>query len=476
VIDAMRPLDAMFWYAEDGTSHMHIGCCAVFAGPGPTIEDVTNLIGSKLPRLIRYRQKVKAVPGGLGLPVWVDDARFDLTQHVRRIGLPPPGGDAELEAVMSELMSHELDRRRPLWEAWMVEGLSGARWALISKVHHCMVDGIAGADLMAAILDADDDAVLPPIEAWSPQPEPSAAALAAAAAAKVVLGPLRTMASLGTRPQPLRRTMEQVGHVATGLAGLTRLLVTRPRPVSMAGAIGPRRRWVVARCSLDDVKAVKRALGGSVNDVVLAAVTGAFRAALLGRGEHVGSDAVLRSLVPVSVRRAGDRSPNNQVSLMIAELPIGIADRFARYRAVTAQMAALKSSHEVDAGQAVITGAAAVPPVLFAVVVRATVAMMRRFHQQVFNTVTTNVPGPQFPLYALGRQMLEYLPFVPLTEGMPTGVAILSYNGQVAFGITADDDKIPDAGDIARHVEEEVDLLRQGIERRSAAGRRRHHV
>jgi diacylglycerol O-acyltransferase len=230
----------------------------------------------------------------------------------------------------------------------------------------------------------------------------------------------------------------------------------------------------VARCPLDDVKAVKEALGGSVNDVMLAAVTGAFRAVLIDRGEQVPSDAVLRSLVPVSVRRAGDRSPNNQVSLMIAELPIGVADRLARYRAVTAQMAELKVSHEVEAGQAVTAGAAAVPPLLFALVVRATMVSMRRFHQRVFNTVTTNVRGPQFPLYALGRQMLEYLPFVPLTEGMPTGVAILSYNGQVTFGITADADSVPDADGIAGHVEAEVGLLLQGIGHRPAARRRRH--
>jgi diacylglycerol O-acyltransferase len=475
VIDAMRPLDAMFWYAEDGTSHMHIGCCAVFAGPAPSMTELTGLIASKLPRLLRYRQKVKAVPGGLGLPVWVDDAHFDLTHHVRRTAVPPPGGDAELQDVISELMSHELDRRRPLWEAWMVEGLAGGRWALISKVHHCMVDGISGADLMAAILDADANAHVSAREPWTPRREPSGAALAASALGRVVVAPLGAVASWGRRPPAVRRTVERAGQVLTGLGGLSRLLVTRPRPVAMAGPIGPRRRWVVARCPLDDLLAVKRALGGSVNDVMLAAVTGAFRAVLLGRGERVASDAVLRTLVPVSVRRADDRSPNNQVSLMIAELPIGVADRLARYRAVTAQMAELKSSHEIEAGQAVTAGAAVVPPLLFAVVVRATMAMMRRFDQRVFNTVTTNVRGPQFPLYALGCQMLEYLPFVPLTEGMPTGVAILSYNGQVTFGITADADSVPDAGEIARHVEDEVRLLLQSAGQRPAATRRRRH-
>jgi diacylglycerol O-acyltransferase len=470
----MSPLDAMFWYAEDGTSHMHIGCCAVFAGPSPTLQEVTELIGSKLPRLVRYRQRVKTVPGGLGLPVWVDDAHFDLARHVRRTAVAPPGGDAELEETMSELMSHELDRRRPLWEAWLVGGLAGDRWALISKVHHCMVDGISGADLMAAILDADGDAVPPAPQPWSPRPEPSAPVLATAAVGRAVLGPIRAVVSWGARPVSVRRTAAQAGHVVAGLGGLSRLILSRPRPVSLSGAIGPARRWVVARCSLDEVKAVKQAFGGSVNDVVLAAVTGAFRAVLLGRGDAVPSDAVLRALVPVSVRRADDRSPNNQVSLMIAELPIGIADRLARYRAVTAQMAELKASHEVEAGQAVTAGAAAVPPLLFALVVRATMAMMRRLDQRVFNTVTTNVRGPQFPLYALGREMLEYLPFVPLTEGMPTGVAVLSYNGQVTFGVTADADTIPDAADIARHVEAEVHLLAHGSGRRPTPRRRRH--
>jgi diacylglycerol O-acyltransferase / wax synthase len=460
-MDVMSPLDALFLHMEDGVSHMHIGSCAVFEGPPPGIDELARLIESKLPQLKCYRQKVRFVPGMLGHPVWVDDAHFNLGFHLRHSALPPPGSQTDLENLMGRLMSQELDRHRPLWEAWMIEGLADERWALISKVHHCMVDGISGTDLMALLLDADRDAATGTIAAWVSEHEPSDAQLALTAMAHMVLEPARAV--LDRRLWRLNPTAawKELSTLAGGAGSLAMRLLSPVRPVSIEGHIGPHRRWAVGRCRLADAKAIRAALGGSVNDVVLAAITGAFRSVLIERGDPVDEGVVLHSLVPVSVRPANDHTPNNQVSLIVAELPVGVADPVARLHSVSAQMARLKSSHQVDAGAAVVAGARLVPPALFALVARSTMSAVRRMPQPFLNTITTNVPGPQQPLYALGREMVEYLPFVPISEGIRVGVAILSYNGRLSFGVTGDYDGAPDIGFMAGQIESEMAVLRR---------------
>ncbi len=461
----MSPLDALFLQVEDGISHMHIGSCAIFEGPAPSIGEVTRLIGSKLPRLTRYRQKVRFVPGGLGRPVWVDAPDFDLDHHVRHSAVPPASGDDALERLMGRLMSQELDRRRPLWEVWMIEGLGDGRWALISKVHHCMVDGIAGTDLIATMLDADREAAVAEAEPWNPSPEPSGLELAVRAAARLATDPARRLARLSPRDLGPRAVFHRVGEVAGGLRSFARVIAP-VRPMSITGPIGPHRRWSAGRCRLDEVKAISRAFGCSVNDVMLSAVTGALRSALLDRDEPVADDLVVRSLVPVSVRRPGDRTANNQVSLIIAELPVGIVDPLSRLSGVSDLMARLKASHEATAGAAVLAGAELVPPALVAAGVRASTAVLRRHPQRTINTVTTNVPGPQFPLFALGREMVEYLPYVPLAEGVRLGVAIISYNGRISWGVTGDDDGAPDVHLMAQRIEAEIAGLGQLSRRR----------
>jgi WS/DGAT/MGAT family acyltransferase len=249
------------------------------------------------------------------------------------------------------------------------------------------------------------------------------------------------------------------------------------RQVSIEGPIGPHRRWAPALCSLADAKAIRKALGGSVNDVVLTAISGGFRALLLQRGDVV-ENLVVRTLVPVSRRRPGDHTWNNQVSLILADLPVGIADPVERLQAVRAQMATLKESHQVNAGEAVVAAAEFLPPALLAFGAQATMAMMRRSPQRVLNTVTTNVPGPQYPLFALGREMIEYMPFVPLSQGVRIGVAILSYNGKLTFGITGDYDTAPDVRYMATQIETEMNVLRSRAGRRktTATGRRLEEV
>jgi diacylglycerol O-acyltransferase / wax synthase len=458
-MDRLSSLDAVFVNAEDGVSHMHVGSCAIFAGPPPPFADVVALIDSKLPRLPRYRQKLRMVPGGLAHPVWIDDADFSIDYHVRHTALPPPGGEAELEHLMGRLMSQELDRQRPLWETWVVEGLSDGRWALISKAHHCMVDGVSGTDMMAVLLDAQPDAPITPPDRWEPQPAPTDLALALDAMRQLVVMPVRQAGAIAAQLRRPRAAIKRAGEVAAGVRSLSRYVVPAP-PLSVEGAIGPHRRYAAARCTLDEIRAIRSAFGGSVNDVVLAVISGAFRDVLLERGDPVDGVS-FRSLVPVSVRRPGDSTPNNQVSLIIAELPIGVADPVARLAAVRTQMAGLKTSHQVDAGEAITTTAELAPPLLQAMTVWGVTALLRRTPQHLVNTVTTNVPGPQYPLFALGRGMLEYLPYVPLSSGVRIGIAILSYNGHIAFGVTGDYDTATDVHEMAERIEAQVHTLHE---------------
>jgi diacylglycerol O-acyltransferase / wax synthase len=459
MIESMRPLDALFLHGEDGISHMHIGSCAIFEGPTPSFGDLKSLVESKLPRLVRYRQTIRFVPAGLGHPVWVDDVDFDLDHHVHHVGLPKPGGEGDLGDLMSTVMSRELDRHRPLWEMWVVEGLGDERWALIAKVHHCMIDGVAGTDMIANLLDRERATTVDPPEPWKPKHEPSGLLLATDAAARMIATPWRVamaVATSGVRPGNLIRG---VGTLAAGLRLVGAELVRPEDQVPIAGTIGPDRRWAAASCSLDDIRAVRAALGGSVNDVVLSSVTGALRQMFIRRGEAVDGVTV-RSLVPVSVRPTEDHRANNQFSLVIAELPVGVADQRERLTRIRQQMVALKASPETAAVGVIVAAIGLFPPV-FNVGVRSIMKVMRRVPQHVVNTVTTNVPGPQMPLYALGRELLECLPFVPLTEGVRVGVAILSYNGRVAFGVTGDFDTVPEVRFIADEIVAEVRSLRK---------------
>lgn len=457
-VDRMSPLDATFLYAEDGTNHMHIGSCAVFEGPSPSLEALVTMVESKLHLLPRYRQRVRFVPAGLGHPVWMDDPELDIRAHVRRTSLPAGGGDAELERLMARLMSEELDRRRPLWEAWLVTGLPGDRWALISKVHHCMVDGISGTGLMAAMLDADRDGSshggLPPASPdWTPARAPTATELTLDALGRLVMQPARVMAGWVADLGRPKRTWARVQGNLAGLGSLRSRIARHTPKRSIEGTIGRSRSWAVARCELADLKAIRSAFGGSVNDVALAVVTAAFRQELLTRHDGVAPTDVMRALVPVSRRAEGDRTTNNQVSMMIAELPIGCDAPLDRLHSITGQMAALKASHQSDAAAAAFDASALVPPAIVAATVKTATAVMHAMPQHLLHTVVTNVPGPQLPLYAMGREMVEYLPFVPVSEGIRIGVAVLSYHGRVAFGLTGDLDSVPELRSMAEQIE-----------------------
>lgn len=451
-MDHMNPLDSMFLDVEDGTTHMHIGSCSIFEGPAPRFQEIVSLIAGKLALIPRYRQKVRVVPGGIDRPVWVDDPHFDLEYHVRHSALPAPGSEADLNALMGRLMSQELDRHRPLWEVWMVEGLPDEQWAIISKVHHCMVDGVSGTDLIATLLDATRDASPPATATWTPAAEPSDLQLVAESLGHLTLIPAEQARALRSLVRTPRRAATKLRETVEGLRSLVDRQVLPQPALSTQGVIGPHRRWAAAQAELASIKTIKTAFGGTVNDVVLAVIAGAFRDLLTARGEDPDR-VVLRSLVPVSIRPVGDSAPNNQVAAMIAALPIGIADPLERLAAVRREMEQLKRSHQAEATGAFTTLAGFAAPALLAFVLRAAGAMGRERPQRSVDTVTTNVAGPQHPLYAAGRQMVAYLPFVPLAQGVRIGVAIMSYNGAVSFGVTGDYDSVPDLEPFCRSIE-----------------------
>ena len=443
--------DASFLHLEDGVSHMHIGSIALFEGPAPPYDELVEHVLSKLPEVPRYRQCAHFLPLALGRPVWVDDPHFNLRYHLRRTALPEPGGDDELRLLVGRVMSQRLDRDKPLWEMWMVEGLSANRWALVSKVHHAIVDGVAGAELLSAILDEERE---PSGDAapgdWKPERQPSGPELAAGAVLERIASPFGGIRSVvGAPRQALELAAATAGGVMT-LAGV----VNPPPASSLNGPIGPHRRWDWARSELSDVKRIRDALGGTVNDVVLTAIAGGFRELLASRGESTQRD--VRTLVPVSVRASGDREYNNRVSAIFANLPVGIEDPVERLAAMHEQMDQLKRSHSAVAGDVLVGLSGFAPAMLLSLGLRAASRMPQRSVQ----TVTTNVPGPQKTLYAAGRRMLEAFPYVPLAGRVRIGVAIFSYDGGLHFGVTGDWDQAPDIGVLCRGIETSMaDLL-----------------
>lgn len=466
-IERLGVLDAEFLHLEDERQQMHIAGLCIFEGPPPSQEEVTRLFTAKLGLIPRYRRRIRFLPLQIGRPVWVDDPDFDLSYHVRRTTLQPPGDDAALCALMGHLMSQLLDRSRPLWEVWIVDGLEGGRWALVSKVHHSMVDGVSGVDLTAVLLDTAPDSPLPAVAPWVPAPEPSRVA--------EVLDAWRGLAH-DTR-RIARSAVAMTKHPATamrglrdswgGLATFTRRLVNL-RMGALQGNVGRHRSYTHVSASLADVQVIRKALGGTVNDVVLAAVTGGYRALLQAQTGHPET-ARIRSLVPVSTR-ASDKHGllDNRVSALLCDLPVDVADPEQRLHAIRAEMESLKASHMAEAGAQVVDLGALAPPFVVGPLTHLAMQIMHHVPQRVFATVTTNIPGPRVPLYCLGRKMLEWCPYVPIGQGLRVGIAILSYAGRLAFGITSDPDTIQDASVLARGIVQGLAELLERAQRQAA--------
>ncbi len=461
-MEKMSALDASFLDVEDAVSHMHIGSIVIFEGPPPPHEALRSMVLAKLPLVPRYRQVVRAIPLSIGRPHWIDDQHFNVDYHLRRTGLPASGGEGELRSLVGRVMSQQLDRSKPLWEMWAVEGLDDGRWALISKIHHCMVDGVAGTDLISVLLDADPATARPPAQEWTPRGAPGTTSLLAGGIAENLLIPLQAARALPSPEEVFRRGRE-------ALQGLLRMRdLARPTPQSeLNGPLGPHRRWNWARAELSEIKEVRAVLGGTVNDVVLAAITGGFRELAISRGEPV--EQPVRTMIPVSVRSKSEHGLyDNRVSAMFAELPVGLEDPVERLHSIQEQMADLKQSHEAVAAEVLTSLSGFAAPLLLALGER----LATRIPQHNINTVTTNVPGPQLPLYACGRRMLESFPYVPLGGHVRVGVAIFSYNGACTFGVTGDYDAAPDIDVLCHGIESSMqELLSSSRAMLSSAGR-----
>ena len=441
-------LDASFLHLENGGAHMHVAAVMTFEGPAPDYDELIQAIDSRLHLVPRYRQKLAFVPFGQGRPRWVDDPHLNLRYHIRRTALPPPGSEPQLRALAGRVFSQPLDRDKPLWEMWLVEGLEpgpeGSRFALLSKTHHAVVDGISGVDIVSVLFDVSPERSEPsePPPRWVPRPEPSQAQLLGEALLERAIVPReagRSVRAAFRGPRHVARTAAEslVGVGALAWAGL------RPPPRSPYNTdIGPHRRFAWVRASLDHVKAIKNSLGGTVNDVVLAAVAGALGRHMRRRGVRPDAQP-LRAMVPVSVRSDAQRGQlGNRVAAVMAPLPVGEEDPRRRLGAVVAEMDGIKRSGQAVGARVLTELTGFAPPTLMAQGSR--LISGARF----FNLVVTNVPGPQFPLYMMGSELREIYPMVPLARGQALGVAIMSYNGRMNFGLLGDWDAMHDLDEL----------------------------
>jgi diacylglycerol O-acyltransferase len=465
-METMSSVDASFLHVENDVTPMHIGGVSIFAGPAPAFEELRAMVEGKLGIVPRYRQKVRFVPLGAGSPVWVEDPHFSLDYHLRHTALPAPGTDAQLRRMAARVFSQHLDRNKPLWELWMVEGLDGGRWALLSKVHHCMVDGVAATDLMSVMFSDTTDANA--ARPWAPGPEPNAPQILTHAVGHWFSpeGQLDALRRALAAPRATLRNVAEVTRAAAAATPSMRLVESS----SLTGPIGPHRRWSWAAVRLADVKTVRTEFGGTVNDVVLTIITSGFRDLLVSRGEEIPRERVLRTMVPVSVRRRGETGVyNNRVSAVFASLPVGREDPVQRLASIRAEMDGVKQTKQAVAGDVLTSLSGFAPPLLLALGSRLVTASPRLN----MHTATTNVPGPQQPVHTLGRRMLESYPFVPVVGSVRIVVAIFSYDGGLYFGVTGDYDGAPDIELLTSGIGSGMDeLLACARERASAVGRR----
>jgi WS/DGAT/MGAT family acyltransferase len=448
-LDRLSATDASFLSHENEAAHMHIGAVLVFEGPPPSYDEFVEHVEARLHLVPRFRQKLAFPPLQSGRPVWVDDARLNIEYHVRHSSLPAPGDDHQLALLIGRLFSQQLDRSKPLWEMSLVQGLEGNRFALVSKTHHALVDGVSGVDLATVLFDANPvpAGLTPPVRPWEPHPEPGEAELLARGLENVARVPLRLSRRALKAAQHPRETAAHVLEVAEGLGEVAWEMMNPAPEVPLNTDIGPHRVYRWTHAQLEDFKLVKDTFGGTINDVVLAVVAGALRSWLTARGVKTRG-LELRALVPVSLRTDEERGMlGNRLAVFRAPLPVYAEDPVERLRIVREEMGKIKQSKQVMGAEALVTLNDFAPPTVLAQASRI------NFSTRLFNLIVTNVPGPQFPLYVLGRELETVVPVAFLPAKHALAVAIFSYNGKVSFGLLGDLDAMDD-----------IDVMRQGIE------------
>ena len=438
-MDRLTAVDASFLTNESSASHMHVGAILIFEGPPPRYTDLVEHVRSRLPLVPRFRQKLVVPPLEAGRPLWADDVNFNLTYHIRHTALPDPGGEEELKKLAGRIFSQQLDRLKPLWELWLVQNLERDRFALLTKTHHAMVDGVSGVDIGTVLFDLEREAEPLTLEDdWVPQPEPGTTELVARGIADAVATPVKLAeraVEVVRNPETTARraveALEGIGEIVSAFAD--------PAPdVPLNEEIGPHRRYLWARSELATFKRIKDSLGGTVNDVVLAVVTGALREWLHVR--RIRTEGLeLRALVPVSIRSQDERGDlGNRIALMRGPLPVYIEDPVRRLRTISDAMAGLKRSKQALGAEVISRFNDFAPPTILAQASRI------NFSTRLFNLIVTNVPGPQMPLYVLGKELEDVFPVAFLPQNHGLAVAIMSYNGKVGFGLLADYDCMED--------------------------------
>jgi diacylglycerol O-acyltransferase / wax synthase len=449
--DRLTGLDSSFLHLERDGTHMHVASTTLFEGPAPRYIEFRDHIESRLHLVPRFRQKLRFVPFGQGRPVWVDDPHLNLAYHVRHTSLPEPGSEQQLRVLAARIFSQQLDRSKPLWELWLVEGLKGGRFAIIGKTHHCMVDGVSGVDITTVLYDAEKEPVDPPSrpERWTPAPEPSRAQLLAEAMVERTVNPREVVRGVRRVMRGPRRALRKATEVVVAAGSFAWTGIAAP-PSPFNFDIGPHRRFAWVRASLVDMKHVKNELGGTVNDVVLTAVAGALGRYMRSRG-HATVGLELRAMVPVSVRTSEQKGAlGNRVTTMMAPLPVWCEDPARRLQIVRESMGDLKKSKQALGATLLTQLADFAPPTV------AGQAARLQARQRFFNLVVTNIPGPQFPLYLMGRRMERVFPMVPLAKNQGICIGVMSYDGQVNFGLIGDYDGMTDLEDLASDLESSV--------------------
>jgi diacylglycerol O-acyltransferase / wax synthase len=455
-LDRLTAVDASFLTNETSSSHMHIGAISIFEGPAPKYVDLLEHVRGRLELVPRFRQRLIVPPLEAGRPLWADDVNFNLTYHIRHTGLPEPGGETQLRRLAGRVFSQQLDRSKPLWELWLVQGLERDRFALLTKTHHAMVDGISGVDIGTVLFDLEPVPEPKPSEdGWMPEREPTTAELVARGAMDAAVAPVKLVERAVEAVRHPEATARRVGEALEGLGEVVGALADPAPDVPLNQRIGPHRRFAWARAELDTFKRIKNALGGTVNDVVLAVVTGALREWM--HSHSIRTEGLeLRALVPVSVRTEDERGNlGNRIAAMRGPLPVYVEDPVRRLRVVSEQMEGLKRSKQALGAEVIARFNDFAPPTLLAQ------ASRLNFSTRLFNLIVTNVPGPQIPIYLLGREMEELFPVAFLPQNHALAVAVMSYNGRICFGLLADYDALDDVEELALGLNRSLEELEE---------------
>ena len=455
-------LDSSFLALETKTTHMHVAGVAIFdAGPlhvgegAIDIDRVRAHIESKLQYIPRYRQRLGYVPYNR-FPVWLDDDAFDFDYHVRHTSLPRPGTDEQLKVLAGRIVSQQLDRSKPLWELWVVEGLEGDRFAIIAKIHHCMIDGISGVDLTTILMNVVPTSDIEPSPEWHARPAPTPAELAVSEIARTTRKAIDNLTSVAEATRSGREVVGQLAHRASAIGNSLRSGWLKPAALTPINTeIGPNRRFDWTEVELDRVKAIKNALGGTLNDVVLATVAGAVRHFLEVDRDYSTDGIEFRAMAPVSVRRPTERGTlGNQVAMWLVNLPVSEPDPVKRLEAIRRETEHLKKTDQALGAAMLVDLSRGTPIPLLSIANRLVSNAVRPF-----NMTVTNVPGPQFPMYLLEAKMLANFPIVPLWARHGVGVALFSYDGRLLWGIHADYDVVPDTDAFIESIHHSLRLL-----------------